>query len=213
MSPFETIRPSDHAYFDSASFCSSSSYRPLSRSRARGGPQAVERLLALRATSVTCSARTSEPAPCGRRRSSRPDRAVAPGERNGIDGWSGRAKKSRVDTSAITGETVPWRHGPCPGLRRRSPQAPLRGHGQGPWARGPARRDRKLMSWRSRNRLFTALADRNARSYAPLDQHSRPAPSSAVAPQGCRLETALLYSWPSSSSPALRPRPRRPASR
>jgi len=173
MSLFETIRQGDHAYFDSAImllfFLLIGRYLD---SRARGvARSAVERLLALRAAAVTLLL------PDGRTRSVRPEMLeagqtvlVAPGERIGIDGTI-KDGRSEIDTSAITGETVPAAVGP--GARvfagTVNLQAPLeitvRAVGDGTLLAEIV----KLMELAEQKRgRFVALADRIARAYAPL---------------------------------------------
>jgi len=173
MSLFETIRHGDHAYFDSAImllfFLLIGRYLD---SRARGvARSAVERLLALRAAAVTLLL------PDGRTRSVRPEMLeagqtvlVAPGERIGIDGTI-KDGRSEIDTSAITGETVPAAVGP--GARvfagTVNLQAPLeitvRAVGDGTLLAEIV----KLMELAEQKRgRFVALADRIARAYAPL---------------------------------------------
>ena len=173
MSLFETIRHGDHAYFDSAImllfFLLIGRYLD---SRARGvARSAVERLLALRAAAVTLVL------PDGRTRSVRPETLeagqtvlVAPGERISIDGTI-KDGRSEIDTSAITGETVPAAAGP--GARvfagTVNLQAPLeitvRAVGEGTLLAEIV----KLMELAEQKRgRFVALADRIARAYAPL---------------------------------------------
>jgi P-type Cu2+ transporter len=173
MSLFETIRHGDHAYFDSAImllfFLLIGRYLD---SRARGvARSAVERLLALRAAAVTLLL------PDGRTRSVRPEMIeagqtvlVATGERIGVDGTI-KDGRSEIDTSAITGETVPAAAGP--GVRvfagTVNLQAPLeitvRAVGEGTLLAEIV----KLMELAEQKRgRFVALADRIARSYAPL---------------------------------------------
>jgi P-type Cu2+ transporter len=114
MSLFETVRGGEHAYFDSAImllfFLLIGRY--LDR-RARGRARsAAERLLALDAGAVTVldEAGRQQVLPIAR---VAPGMTVlaAPGERIGVDGrvLDGR---SEVDTSLITGETVPGAIGP-----------------------------------------------------------------------------------------------------
>lgn len=109
MSLFETINSSDHAYFDSAValvfFLLLGRYLDL---RARGQARsAAERLLTLNARSVTVVDKA------GAVRSMPAERVapgatvlVAAGERIGVDGTIADGR-SEVDTSLITGESVP----------------------------------------------------------------------------------------------------------
>ena len=173
MSLFETIRQGDHAYFDSAImllfFLLIGRYLD---SRARGvARSAVERLLALRAAAVTLLL------PNGRTRSVRPEMLeagqtvlVAAGERIGVDGTV-KEGRSEIDTSAISGETVPV--AAEPGARvfagTVNLQAPLeitvRAVGEGTLLAEIV----ELMELAEQKRgRFVALADRIARSYAPL---------------------------------------------
>ncbi len=173
MSLFETIRHGDHAYFDSAImllfFLLIGRYLD---SRARGvARSAVERLLALRAAAVTLLL------PDGRTKSVRPEMLeagqsvlVAAGERIGVDGTV-KSGRSEIDTSAITGETVPAATGP--GARvfagTVNLQAPLeitvRAVGEGTLLAEIV----ELMELAEQKRgRFVALADRIARAYAPL---------------------------------------------
>jgi Cu2+-exporting ATPase len=109
MSLFETINSADHAYFDSAVslvfFLLLGRYLDL---RARGQARsAAERLLALNARSVTVVGR-------GGATQAVPAERVAPGslvlvaagERIGVDGTVAEGR-SEVDTSLVTGESVP----------------------------------------------------------------------------------------------------------
>jgi Cu2+-exporting ATPase len=173
MSLFETIRQGEHAYFDSAImllfFLLIGRYLD---SRARGvARSAVERLLALRASAVTLVL------PDGRTRSVPPEMLeagqtvlVAAGERIAVDGTV-KDGRSEIDTSAITGETVPA--ATAPGARvfagTINLQAPLeitvRAVGDGTLLAEIV----KLMELAEQKRgRFVALADRIARSYAPL---------------------------------------------
>ncbi len=173
MSLFETIRHGEHAYFDSAImllfFLLIGRYLD---SRARGvARSAVERLLALRAAAVTLLL------PDGRTRSVRPEMLeagqtvlVAAGERIGIDGTI-KDGRSEIDTSAISGETVPAAAGP--GARvfagTVNLQAPLeitvRAVGEGTLLAEIVR----LMELAEQKRgRFVTLADRIARAYAPI---------------------------------------------
>ncbi len=173
MSLFETIRHGEHAYFDSAImllfFLLIGRYLD---SRARGvARSAVERLLALRAAAVTLLL------PDGRTRSVRPERLeagqtvlVAAGERLGVDGTI-KDGRSEIDTSAITGETVPAAAGPGERVFAGTInlQAPLeitvRAVGDGTLLAEIV----KLMELAEQKRgRFVALADRIARAYAPL---------------------------------------------
>jgi len=109
MSLFETINAGDHAYFDSAIslvfFLLLGRYLDLrARGQARG---AAERLLALTARAVTVLAKdgTSMMVAAGQ---VEPGAVVlvAPGERIGVDGVVAFGK-SEIDSSIITGESVP----------------------------------------------------------------------------------------------------------
>ncbi len=173
MSLFETIRHGDHAYFDSAImllfFLLIGRYLD---SRARGvARSAVERLLALRAAAVTLLL------PDGRTRSVRPDMLeagqtvlVASGERIGVDGTV-KDGRSEIDTSAITGETVPAAVGPgarvfAGTINLAAPlEVTVRAVGDGTLLAEIV----KLMELAEQKRgRFVALADRIARAYAPL---------------------------------------------
>ena len=111
MSLWETIHHGQHAYFDSAItllfFLLVGRYLDQ---RARGSARAAaERLLALGASAVTLVL------PDGTTRSVRPEQVeagqeilVATGERIGVDG-AVLVGVGEVDTSLITGETVPQR--------------------------------------------------------------------------------------------------------
>jgi Cu2+-exporting ATPase len=173
MSLFETIRHGEHAYFDSAImllfFLLIGRYLD---SRARGvARSAVERLLALRAAAVTLLL------PDGRTRSVRPEMLeagqtvlVAAGERIGVDGMI-KDGRSEIDTSAITGETVPAAAGPgdrvfAGTINLQAPlQVTVRAVGDGTLLAEIV----KLMELAEQKRgRFVALADRIARAYAPL---------------------------------------------
>ncbi len=173
MSLFETIRGGEHAYFDSAImllfFLLIGRYLD---SRARGvARSAVERLMALRASAVTLLL------PDGRSRSVRPELLeagqtvlVATGERIGIDG-SVKTGRSEIDTSAITGETMPAAI--APGGRvfagTINLQAPLEITVRATGDDTLLAEIVKLMELAEQKRgRFVALADRIARAYAPL---------------------------------------------
>jgi Cu2+-exporting ATPase len=199
ISLFETIRHGEHAYFDSAImllfFLLIGRYLD---SRARGvARSAVERLLALRAAAVTLLL------PDGRTRSVRPELLeagqtvlVAPGERIGVDGTV-KDGRSEIDTSAITGETVPAAAGPgdkvfAGTINLQAPlQLTVRAVGDGTLLAEIV----KLMELAEQKRgRFVALADRIARAYAPLVH------SLALATflgwwllMGIAWQTALLY--------------------
>ncbi|MGB8275800.1 MAG: heavy metal translocating P-type ATPase metal-binding domain-containing protein, partial [Alphaproteobacteria bacterium] len=114
MSVFQTATGAEHAYFDASVtllfFLLIGRYLD---SRARGiARSTAERLVALEAQSVTIEE------PDGRHRLIPPSQVkagmtalVAPGERIGADGLV-REGASEVDTSLITGESVPARVGP-----------------------------------------------------------------------------------------------------
>lgn len=172
MSLVETIRGGEHAYFDSAItllfFLLIGRYLDQ---RARGTARsAAERLLALNAAAVTLVL------PDGSTRSVRPEQLeagqeilVATGERVGVDGVVAEGA-SELDTSLITGETVPQRvqagdrafagtlnlGGP---LRLR-----VRAVGEGTLLAEIVRLMELAEQRRSR---FVAIADRVARAYAP----------------------------------------------
>ncbi len=173
MSLLETIQGGEHAYFDSAImllfFLLIGRYLD---SRARGvARSAVERLMTLRATAVTLLL------PDGQTRSCRPEQLeagqtvlVAVGERIGVDG-AVRAGESEVDTSAITGETLPAVA--TPGTRvfagTINLAAPIeitvRSVGEGTLLAEIV----KLMELAEQKRgRFVALADRIARAYSPV---------------------------------------------
>ena len=173
MSLVETIRGGPHAYFDSAItllfFLLIGRYLDQ---RARGSARsAAERLLALNAASVSLVL------PDGTVRSVRPEQLdagqeilVATGERIGVDG-SVSAGGGELDTSLITGETLPQRIAPGdrvfagtinlgPPLRVR-----VRAIGEGTLLAEIVRLMELAEQRRSR---FVALADRIARAYAPV---------------------------------------------
>jgi P-type Cu2+ transporter len=173
MSLVETIRGGQHAYFDSAVtllfFLLIGRY--LDR-RARGNARsAAERLLALNAVAVSLLL------PDGATRSVRPEQLeagqeilVATGERVGADG-AVSSGGGELDTSLITGETVPQRVAPGdrvfagtinlgPPLRLR-----VRAAGEGTLLAEIVRLMELAEQRRSR---FVAIADRVARAYAPV---------------------------------------------
>ncbi len=173
VSLVETIRAGEHAYFDSAVtllfFLLIGRY--LDR-RARGAARAAAaRLLALRAQAV------SRIEPDGTTRPVRPESLepgqeilVATGERVGVDGEV-VAGRSELDTSLVTGETVPQ---PVePGVRvfagTLNLGAPLRVRvaavGEGTLL---AEIVRLMEAAEQRRSRFVALADRVARLYAPF---------------------------------------------
>lgn len=172
MSLAETIRSGEHAYFDSAVtllfFLLIGRYLDQ---RARGHARsAAERLLALNATAVTLLL------PQGGTRSVRPEQLeagqeilVATGERVGADGALSSGG-GELDTSLITGETVPRHVVPGdrvfagtvnlgPPLRLR-----VRAVGEGTMLAEIVRLMELAEQRRSR---FVAIADRVARAYAP----------------------------------------------
>lgn len=173
MSLFETVRGGDHAYFDSAVtllfFLLVGRYLDQrARSTARS---AAERLLALGATAVTLVL------PDGRTRSVRPEQLeagqeilVAAGERVGVDG-AVLEGHSEIDTSLITGETVPQRAAPggrvfAGTLNLAAPlRLQVRAVGDGTLL---AEIVRLLELAEQRRSRFVALADRVARAYAPV---------------------------------------------
>lgn len=173
MSLFETIRGGEHAYFDSAItllfFLLIGRYLDQ---RARGTARsAAERLLALNAAAVTLVL------PDGTTRSLRPEQVeagqevlVATGERIGVDGVVA-AGAGEIDTSLITGETVPQRVAMGErvfagtinlgaALRLR-----VRAVGEGTLLAEIVRLMELAEQRRSR---FVAVADRVARLYAPV---------------------------------------------
>ncbi|MFO1073615.1 MAG: copper-translocating P-type ATPase [Geminicoccaceae bacterium] len=172
MSLVETMRGGEHAYFDSAItllfFLLIGRYLDQ---RARGSARsAAARLLALGARAVTLVL------PDGSTRSVRPEQLelgqevlVASGERIGIDGTLIEGA-GEIDTSLITGETLPQRAGPGErvfagtvnlgaALRVR-----VRAVGEGTLLAEIVRLMELAEQRRSR---FVALADRVARAYAP----------------------------------------------
>ena len=173
MSLVETIRGGEHAYFDSAItllfFLLIGRYLDQ---RARGSARsAAERLLALGAAAVTLVL------PDGRTRSVRPEQLeagqeilVACGERVGVDG-AVSSGPGELDTSLITGETVPQRVGigdrVFAGMINLG--APLRlrvrSVGEGTLLAEIVRLMELAEQRRSR---FVAIADRVARAYAPV---------------------------------------------
>jgi P-type Cu2+ transporter len=180
MSLVETIRGGQHAYFDSAVtllfFLLIGRY--LDR-RARGNARsAAERLLALNAVAVSLLL------PDGATRSVRPEQLeagqeilVATGERVGADG-AVSSGGGELDTSLITGETVPQRVAPGdrvfagtinlgPPLRLR-----VRAAGEGTLLAEIVRLMELAEQRRSR---FVAIADRVARAYAPVGAQPGPA--------------------------------------
>lgn len=173
VSLFETIRMGEHAYFDSAVtllfFLLIGRY--LDR-RARGAARAaVARLLALRAQAVM------RLEPDGTTRPVRPDDltpgdeiVVATGERVGVDGAVVEGR-SELDTSLVTGETVPQPVEPGSRVFAGTVNlgAPLRVRvtavGEGTLL---AEIVRLMEAAEQRRSRFVALADRVARLYAPF---------------------------------------------
>jgi Cu2+-exporting ATPase len=173
MSLVETIRGGPHAYFDSAItllfFLLIGRYLDQ---RARGSARsAAERLLALSATAVSLVL------PDGTTRSLRPEQLeagqeilVASGERVGADG-AVSAGEGELDTSLITGETVPQRVGRgdrvFAGTINLGPPLRLRvsAVGEGTLLAEIVRLMELAEQRRSR---FVAIADRVARAYAPV---------------------------------------------
>ena len=173
MSLHETVRGAEHAYFDSA--ITLLFFLLIGRfldQRARGAARgAAQRLLALRASAVTLVL------PDGTTRAVPPEAVeagqailVAAGERVGVDGTvcDGR---SEIDTSVITGETVPQPAGPGAQLFAGTINlaAPLRlrvrATGEGTLLAEIVR----LMELAEQRRgRFVVLADRVARLYAPV---------------------------------------------
>lgn len=173
MSLLETIQGGEHAYFDSAImllfFLLIGRYLD---SRARGvARSAVERLMTLRAAAVTLLL------PDGQTRSCRPEQLeagqtvlVAPGERIGVDGAI-RLGQSEIDTSAITGETLPAIAAPgtrvfAGTINLAAPiEITVRSVGEGTLLAEIV----KLMELAEQKRgRFVALADRIARAYSPV---------------------------------------------
>ncbi|MEK0085060.1 heavy metal translocating P-type ATPase [Benzoatithermus flavus] len=172
MSLVETIRSGEHAYFDSAItllfFLLIGRYLDQ---RARGTARsAAERLLALNASAVTLVL------PDGTTRSVRPEQLeagqevlVATGERVGVDGVVIEGA-SELDTSLITGETVPQRVGAGERVFAGTINlgAPLRlkvrAVGEGTLLAEIVRLMELAEQRRSR---FVAIADRVAKAYAP----------------------------------------------
>lgn len=173
LSLWETINNGPHVYFDSAVtllfFLLVGRYLDQ---RARGSARsAAERLLALHAGAVTLVL------PDGTTRSARPEQLeagqevlVAAGERIGVDGTV-LAGEGEVDTSLITGETLPQRV--APGARvfagTINLAVPLRVRvravGEGTLL---AEIVRLMEVAEQRRGRFVALADRVARAYAPV---------------------------------------------
>ncbi|MDX6751657.1 heavy metal translocating P-type ATPase [Geminicoccaceae bacterium 1502E] len=173
MSLAETVRGGEHAYFDSAItllfFLLVGRYLDA---RARGAARAAgARLLALNAGSVTVLL------PDGTTRSMRPEAVeagqtvlVAAGERLGVDGTVSEGS-SELDTSLITGETLP--RPALPGepvfAGTLNIAAPLRvtvsSAGEGTLLAGIVR---LMEAAEQRRGRFVALADRVARLYAPV---------------------------------------------
>jgi Cu2+-exporting ATPase len=173
MSLFETVRGGEHVYFDSAIallfFLLIGRY--LDR-RARGvARSAAERLLALDAGSLTVleADGTRRSVPGAQVRTGMTVLTVA-GERIGADGRIA-AGESEIDTSLITGETLPRRVGPgdqvFAGMLNLA--APLRlevtAVGEGTLLAEIVR----LMELAEQRRArYVVLADRVARHYAPV---------------------------------------------
>ncbi|MGD9510849.1 MAG: heavy metal translocating P-type ATPase [Geminicoccaceae bacterium] len=173
MSLVETIQGGPHAYFDSAVtllfFLLIGRYLDQ---RARGSARsAAERLLALNAGSVSLLL------PDGSVRSVRPEQLdagqeilVATGERIGADG-SVSFGAGELDTSLITGETLPQRVAPgervFAGTINLGPPLRVRvtAIGEGTLLAEIVRLMELAEQRRSR---FVALADRIARAYAPV---------------------------------------------
>ena len=173
MSLVETIRSGQHAYFDSAItllfFLLIGRYLDQ---RARGGARsAAERLLALNAAAVSLLL------PDGSVRTVRPEQLeagqeilVASGERIGADGTV-EGGAGELDTSLITGETLPQRVAPGERVFAGTINlgAPLRirvrAVGEGTLLAEIVRLMELAEQRRSR---FVAIADRVARAYAPV---------------------------------------------
>jgi Cu2+-exporting ATPase len=173
MSLFQTVQGAEHAYFDSAvTLLFLLLVGRFLDQRARGSARgAAERLLALGASVVT------RVLPDGTTRQVRPERIeagdevlVATGERIGIDGTlvGGAAE---VDTSLITGETLPQRVATgeplFAGTLNLGPPLRLRvgATGEGTLLAAIVR----LMELAEQKRgRFVAVADRAARFYAPV---------------------------------------------
>ena len=173
VSLVETIRAGDHAYFDSAVtllfFLLIGRY--LDR-RARGAARAAAtRLLALRAQAV------SRIEPDGTIRPVRPESLevgqeilVATGERIGVDGEVADGR-SELDTSLVTGETVPQPVAPgapvFAGTVNLGPPLRVRvaAVGEGTLL---AEIVRLMEAAEQRRSRFVALADRVSRLYAPF---------------------------------------------
>jgi Cu2+-exporting ATPase len=172
MSLFETIRGGEHVYFDSAVmllfFLLIGRYLDL---RARGKARAAaERLLALGAEPVTVLAAD------GRSQVMPADRVapgmtvlVAVGERIGIDGRV-LVGRSQVDTSLITGETLPQTVDPGDPVfaGTLNVAAPLRLEATAVGRRTLLAEIVRLMEAAEQRRArYVVLADRVARLYAP----------------------------------------------
>jgi Cu2+-exporting ATPase len=172
MSLFETIRGGEHVYFDSAVmllfFLLIGRYLDL---RARGKARAAaERLLALGTEPVTVLAAD------GRSQVLPADQVargmtvlVAVGERIGIDGRV-LAGRSEVDTSLITGETLPQPVGAGDPVFAGTINvvAPLRLEGTAVGKRTLLAEIVRLMEAAEQRRAkYVVLADRVARLYAP----------------------------------------------
>jgi Cu2+-exporting ATPase len=173
MSLFETIRGGEHVYFDSAImllfFLLVGRY--LDR-RARGvARSAAERLLAMDAGSVTVldADGTSRIVPSAAVRAGMTVLAAA-GERIGADGQV-VAGESEVDTSLITGESLPGRVRPGDRVFAGTVNlaAPLRLEVTAVGERTLLAEIVRLMELAEQRRArFVVLADRLARLYAPV---------------------------------------------
>jgi len=173
MSLFETIHGADHAYFDSAIslvfFLLLGRYLDL---RARGQARsAAERLLALNARTVTViEADGKTHAALAETVAPGATVLVAVGERIGVDGTIAEGR-SDVDTSLITGETVPARVKPGDRVFAGAVNlgAPLRIVARAAGENTLLAEIVRLMeSAEQRKSRYVALADRVSRLYAPV---------------------------------------------
>lgn len=173
MSLFETFNGAEHAYFDSAVslvfFLLLGRYLDL---RARGQARsAAERLLALNARSVTLIEGNGATSTVAAERVAPGSIVlVAPGERIGIDGVVALGQ-SDVDTSLITGESVPAPVKPGDAVYAGAINlgAPLRVTARAAGENTLLAEIVRLMeAAEQRKSRYIALADRVSRLYAPV---------------------------------------------
>jgi len=173
MSLFETLNGAEHAYFDSAVslvfFLLLGRYLDL---RARGQARsAAERLLALNARSVTVVDQSGSTSTIAAERVAPGSIVlVAPGERIGVDGVVAEGR-SDIDTSLITGESVPAPVKPGDAVYAGAVNlgAPLRVTARAAGENTLLAEIVRLMeAAEQRKSRYIALADRVSRLYAPI---------------------------------------------